>query len=181
MASSLVGSKGIGMLGDAAKLGKGLGKGLTKLTNAAVKAGMIDEDVVKVKPIVDELGLIGMSTFNTTTEAAFESMDTRNQVRVQQSRKLFGKEYHQLNPAEKIQVDTLAGNAAAKTFKNNLVALLPSNYITNSFFFKPFEASKGRLSTLFKDGKLIEDVKPLTIGEKALAVGKEVGKSGLIS
>ena len=52
MASALIGSKGLNVLGDFAKIGKGTSKALRYAMNTAAKTGLVAEDAIKIKSIV---------------------------------------------------------------------------------------------------------------------------------
>jgi len=178
MASSLIGSKGLSMAGKAAGAERLLGKGMSKFLNSSAKTGVVADNAIKVKPIIDEMGLLGMSTFNSFNEAGFEARDNQEQIRKEQAVELFNKPYEYLDPFQKQQVDFMAAEGAKKTYLGNVVALMPSNYVTNAFFFKPFKASKSRISSIMNsEGTLVESVKPLTIGDRVGAVAKNIGKS----
>lgn len=158
LASAVIGSKGISALGKGIGAYSRLGKAYSRLTKAA-KTGQATEltrRLPNVAAVLQEMDLVTMTTFNSYVEAMFEGKDIYDQMLEQGATK------------------ERAAEAAVSTFKWNMAALMPSNHLTNSLIFRKAQPGMGRLARIKdpKTGKLVDEVRPLTRGEKFSVFGK---------
>ncbi len=150
MLSNLVGAKGVGMVG------KGIG-GYSKLAKSfsqatrAIKAGKaVGTKATNLVKWVNTADLATMSLYNSVTEASFEAKDLKDSLMAQG-----------LSNEE-------ASGAAMNAFWSNVVVLMGPNMVTNSMVFKAFRPSRGAISSVYKNGRLVsESLKDLTRGDVA--------------
>jgi hypothetical protein len=167
MASSIIGAKGFD------KIGKGVGgytkiaKEASKLTRAAKLGKTAQGMTSNAANIVDDMNLLTMTAFNSVSEAAFEAKDIKDQLRQQLQLDV------EAGLITQEDANARASQAAFETFGLNMLALMPSNYLTNSFIFKKAD----RLGKLPVFSKSVDAVEPFT---KKMAV-QSFGTSALTS
>lgn len=159
-ASAWLGSKGINAVGQATKTYSNMAKLFTKATKAARTGTAPVGGQLLGKAAASEANLLTMATGNSFVEGMFEAKDTKDTL-IKQG----------VSNEE-------ASKAAMGTFWWNMVALMPSNYVTNSFLFKGIKAKGGRiLQKVGADGSVSLEAPALTFGQKAVEFGKAAGKS----
>ena len=158
--SAWLGAKGINV---AAKGLKGY-TALAKLFSKTSKASLVGKAPIGTQPlgkaIAAEADLLTMSVGNSYVEAMFEAKDVKDNLI---SQGLSNEE---------------ASKAAMGTFGWNMLALMPSNYVTNSFLFRKIKPGKGRLiKEVDEAGNVKTAVKPYTFKNKAADFAKGAGTS----
>jgi len=174
MTSALIGSKGLSAIGKGMNLYGKLGKAFSKAAKGAKlgKANVFSETKA-LKIATQEIELGALTLESAVREAGFEGKDTKDDVMANLMPLIKKGEmsYEEAN--------LRASKAARNAFISNVFALLPSNYIQTSAFFKTFRGVKGNLAKAkaLKEAGKIEDFSRLTRGDIFRTVGKEVGKN----
>lgn len=158
LASALIGSKGVSAVGKSTGAYSALAKSFTKATKMARAGKVASKELIPLKTLVGKADMITMSAVNSLVEAGFEAKDTMDSL-IEQG----------LSKEE-------AAKAAQGTFLWNVGILMVPNYITNSMFFGKVNPLQGRIKNLFKDGKLVSEVSPLTKGQIA---GRVAGSAAI--
>jgi hypothetical protein len=99
-----------------------LGKGL-KAAGKAVPKG------IKAAKIAAATNQTVATAFNTASEAMFEAKDVKDKVRSQKALEMYNLPFEYLNPEQQLEINKIAGSAAAKTFALNAVALAGPNFM----------------------------------------------------
>lgn len=136
MLSSAIGAKGLDKLGTATKVYGNLAKAVSKGLRATKLGKDIGKTSIRLKKIADAMDFATVTAYNTTTEAAFEAKDTKDQVlRSLQSKVDRGE-------ISKEEADKIATGAARNTFWWNAAAIGPSNALALGQIFKKYDFLK---------------------------------------
>ena len=99
-----------------------LGKGL-KAAGQAVPKG------IKAAKIAAMTNQTVATAFNTASEAMFEAKDVKDKVKSQKALEMYNLPFEYLNPEQQLEINKIAGSAAAKTFALNTIALAGPNFM----------------------------------------------------
>jgi hypothetical protein len=120
------------------KIGENVALGLAKkgLIGSASKG-------MKLAKLAAATNLLTATAVNTASEAMFEGKEVRDAIREQKANEEYGVPFDQLNAEQKLAVNKVAAEGAAKTFALNSMALAIPNLIQMKSLMK----TAGKLST----------------------------------
>ena len=87
--------------------------------------------------------VITATALNTASEAMFEARDVKNNIKKQLAEEKYGMSFDELAPEQQLEINKVAGKAAAGTFTLNAAALAIPNFFEMGSLMK----NAGRLST----------------------------------
>lgn len=127
---------GLGRIGALGKFGAteiNLTKSLSKLGNLGKNTGRALDGALKLSTGANNLSGVGRWAFATTSESAFEAA----QLFKERKERLKADRENGLNEYSDLEIETIAGDSAAATFKANMLILSASNAFENRFIFGP--------------------------------------------
>lgn len=175
--SALIGSAGVNLAFKGGKAFSMFGKSFSRAYTAAKagKGALLGKSSQKLLKLANETKLLSMGLLNSVSESAFEAKDTKNQILEQFAEKIRKGEmsYEEAN--------AIASKAARDTYVSNVFALMPSNYITNSMFFKSFKGTQSNLkkALLAKKANTLDDFVKIKRKDLFAVFGKNAAKNVL--
>jgi len=145
MVASMYLTGNLGKIGWVGKLGEteiNLAKGFSAAGKFGRYSGKVLDTIIKTGTGSKNLSDVGRWAFSVTSESAFEASGLYHQVKDDlKSRRTRGEgEYANLSDDE---IEVIAGDRAAASFKGNLLVLSASNAFENRFIFGPLFKKAG--------------------------------------